>query len=102
MSATVPILALSVLVVLSLVAKQLAYLLTSTSLQFITAGGRLPREQVGEIESQRAYDAGGERAPRQAEPNCVRPFDEMPVNEMGHVPALRSDLAPNPECESNA
>jgi len=37
MSATVPIVALSALIVLSLVAKQLAYLLTSTSLQFMTA-----------------------------------------------------------------
>jgi hypothetical protein len=37
MSATVPIVALSALIVLSLVAKQLAYLMTSTSLQFVTA-----------------------------------------------------------------
>lgn len=37
MSATVPIVALSILIVLSLVAKQLAYMMTSTSLQFITA-----------------------------------------------------------------
>ena len=36
MSATVPIVALSVLIVLSLLAKQLAYLMTSTSLQFLT------------------------------------------------------------------
>jgi hypothetical protein len=37
MSVTVPIVALSVLIVLSLIAKQLAYLMTSTSLQFMTA-----------------------------------------------------------------
>jgi hypothetical protein len=37
MSATVPIVALSALLVLSLIAKQLAYLMTSTSLQFMTA-----------------------------------------------------------------
>jgi hypothetical protein len=37
MSATVPIVALSVLIVLSLIAKQLAYMMTSTSLQFMTA-----------------------------------------------------------------
>lgn len=36
MSATVPIIALSALVVLCLVAKQLAYVMTSTSLQFVT------------------------------------------------------------------
>ena len=36
MSATVPIIALSMLIVLSLVAKQLAFLMTSTSLQFLT------------------------------------------------------------------
>ena len=36
MSATVPFVALSALIVLSLIAKQLAYLMTSTSLQFLT------------------------------------------------------------------
>ncbi len=35
MSATVPFIALSALIALSLVAKQLAYLMTSTSFQFI-------------------------------------------------------------------
>jgi hypothetical protein len=37
MSATVPIVAISVLIVLSMLAKQLACLMTGTSLQFITA-----------------------------------------------------------------
>ncbi len=36
MSATVPLVALSALLVLSLVAKQLAYVMTSTSLMFMT------------------------------------------------------------------
>ena len=36
MSATVPLIALSVLVALSLVARQLAYLMTSTSMLFMT------------------------------------------------------------------
>jgi hypothetical protein len=36
MPATVPIIALSVMIVLSLIAKQLSYMMTSTSLQFMT------------------------------------------------------------------
>jgi hypothetical protein len=35
MSATVPLIALSMLVVLSLIARQLAYVMTSTSLMFL-------------------------------------------------------------------